>query len=258
LKAVHAQSAIEVRGLSKSFRGAQGPYRVLDGVTLSIAAGEFVSLIGPSGGGKSTLLNILAGLDGADAGSVHIHGQRPGALPPIAYMQQKDLLLPWRSLWDNLLLGPELRSREARRRAEAQARALLREFRLEGFAQAWPAQLSGGMRQRAALIRTLLCEQPVLLLDEPFGALDAISRGRLQRLLLRVWRQYGKTVLLVTHDVEEAVLLSNRVLVLSGMPGRVLAEYGVPLPHEARAESPETLRLKARILATLERHDAEL
>lgn len=257
MKALQAQAAIEVRALDKSFEGAQGRYQVLDGVTLSIAAGEFVSLLGPSGGGKSTLLNILAGLDAADAGLVRIQGTPPGPRPPVAYMQQKDLLLPWRSLWDNILLGPELRSRSERRRLETEARALLREFGLERFARAWPAQLSGGMRQRAALVRTLLCEQPILLLDEPFGALDAITRGRLQRLLLRVWREYGKTVLLVTHDVEEALLLSHRVVVLSAMPGRVLAEYGVPIPHEARAESPELLRMRARILSTLEGPDAD-
>jgi NitT/TauT family transport system ATP-binding protein len=256
LKAVQAEPAIEVRALCKSFEGAQGRYQVLDGVTLSIAGGEFVSLLGPSGGGKSTLLNILAGLDAADAGGAFVLGRPAGGRPPIAYMQQKDLLLPWRSLWDNILLGPELRSRAERHRLAGAARELLGEFGLERFAQAWPAQLSGGMRQRAALVRTLLCEQPILLLDEPFGALDAITRGRLQKLLLRVWREFGKTILLVTHDVEEALLLSHRVVVLSGMPGRVLAEYGVPIPHEARAESPELLRMRARLLRTLEGPDA--
>jgi len=257
LKAVQKQTAIEVRSLRKSFAGAQGRYQVLDGVALSIAAGEFVSLLGPSGGGKSTLLNILAGLDEPDAGSAHVLGHPPGSHAPIAYMQQKDLLLPWRSLWDNILIGPELHSRAERRRLEASARDLLHEFGLERFADAWPAQLSGGMRQRAALLRTLLCEQPILLLDEPFGALDAITRGRLQQMLLRVWREFGKTVLLVTHDVEEALLLSHRVIVLSGMPGHVLAEYPVPLPHEARAESPELLRMRGRILRSLEGPDAQ-
>ncbi len=268
MKAVQAQAAIDVHALRKSFDGAEGRYQVLDGVTLSIAAGEFVSLLGPSGGGKSTLLNILAGLDEPDSGSARIHGLRSGGLgsargapprprQPIAYMQQKDLLLPWRTLWDNILLGPELRSRAERRRLESAARALLREFQLERFTRAFPAQLSGGMRQRAALLRTLLCEQPILLLDEPFGALDAITRGRLQKLLLRVWREFDKTVLLVTHDVEEAVLLSHRVIVLSAMPGRVLAEFAVPIPHEARPDAPETLRLRSRILKTLEGPDAD-
>jgi len=265
LKAVQAKAAIEVQALRKSFDGAEGRYVVLDGVTLSIAEGEFVSLLGPSGGGKSTLLNILAGLEEPDAGSARIqaapgtgHSAAPGGpRRPIAYMQQKDLLLPWRTLWENILLGPELRSRAERQRLEPVARELLREFHLERFARAFPAQLSGGMRQRAALLRTLLCEQPILLLDEPFGALDAITRGRLQRLLLRVWRQYEKTVLLVTHDVEEAVLLSHRVIVLSPMPGHVLAEYTVPIPHEARPDAPETLRLRTRILKTLEGPDAQ-
>jgi ABC-type nitrate/sulfonate/bicarbonate transport system ATPase subunit len=230
---------------------------VLERVSFGIARGEFVSLLGPSGGGKSTLLNLLAGLESPDAGTVFIQRDGTGVRPSIAYMQQKDLLLPWRTLWENILLGPELRSAAQKRRLEPTARDLLREFRLEGFARAYPAQLSGGMRQRAALLRTLLCEQPILLLDEPFGALDAITRGKLQRMLLRVWREFDKTVLLVTHDVEEAVLLSHRILLLSGRPGRVVGEFPVPLPHAVRRESPETLRLRTHILAALEGGNGE-
>lgn len=251
MKALQAESAIEALSLFKSFQGAQGRYLVLDNVSLTITRGEFVSMLGPSGGGKSTLLNVLAGLEQPDEGTVRIEGRAPGWYPSIAYMQQKDLLLPWRTLWDNVLLAPELKSRAEKRRAADTARKLVHEFKLEGFLRTYPAQLSGGMRQRAALIRTLLCDQDILLLDEPFGALDAITRGRLQALLLRVWRAYGKTVLLVTHDVDEAVLLSDRVVVLSAMPGRVLGEFAIPIPQHARAASPETLRLKARILETL-------
>ena len=259
MSAVHTAAAIEVQAVSKWYVGAAGPYQVLDEVSLSIVAGEFVSLIGPSGGGKSTLLNLLAGLEAADAGLVRIDGKGLGTRPPIAYMQQKDLLLPWRTLWDNLLLGPELGGRKERARLTGMARELVLAFGLAGFEQAYPAQLSGGMRQRAALIRTLLCEQPILLLDEPFGALDAITRRRLQQLLLRVWQDYGQTVLLVTHDVDEAVLLSQRVMVFSAMPGRVLSAYDVPIPYAQRVrmhEVPEALRLRSHLLAALEGPDA--
>ena len=260
---------MEFRGISKSYRVGKGTFAVLENVSLGIGRGEFVSLLGPSGGGKSTLLDILAGLEAPDAGQVRIANGEPrdrpaeaslpgGPLPvpppPIADMQQKDLLLPWRTLWDNVLIAPELVSSAERRRVEPLAAELLRAYGLDGFQKAYPAQLSGGMRQRAALIRTLLCEREILLLDEPFGALDAITRGRLQQLLLRVWREYGKTVLLVTHDVEEALLMSDRVVVLSARPGRVLRDIPVNLPQAVRARSPETLRLKQQILEMLEEH----
>lgn len=239
--------------LDKSFVTRQvGAYQVLRDVSLEVAPGAFVSLLGPSGGGKTTLLNVLAGLETADAGTVVVADARPGEPPPIAYMQQKDLLLPWRTLWDNLLLGPELRSRAERARREGAAAALLKAFQLERFARAFPAQLSGGMRQRAALARTLLCGREVLLLDEPFGALDAITRRRLHGYLLEQWRALGLTVLLVTHDVEEALALSTRVVLLSQRPGRILDDIPVPLPHAERADSPEMLKLKTRILDVLD------
>ncbi|MBI4081044.1 MAG: ABC transporter ATP-binding protein [Candidatus Lambdaproteobacteria bacterium] len=246
---------MEAVALTKSYASRAGTYPVLAGVTLALAPGEFVGVLGPSGGGKSTLLNILAGLEPPDGGQVRIHGRPPGARPPIAYMQQKDLLLPWRTLWDNVLLGPELESPHDRVRLEPKARELVRQFRLEGFADHYPAQLSGGMRQRTALIRTLLCERNILLLDEPFGALDALTRRRLHRHLLRVWREFGQTVLLVTHDVEEAIALSTRIVVLSARPGRIVDVFPLDVPHELRERTGETLRLKQRILEVLEGDD---
>jgi len=171
-------------------------------------------------------------------------------------MQQKDLLLPWRTIWENILLGPEIRSAAERTRLEPEAREWLEALHLAEFREAYPAQLSGGMRQRAALIRTLLCEREILLLDEPFGAVDALTRRRLQRHLLRIWERLGKTVVLVTHDVEEALLLATRILLLSSRPGRIVEELEVMLPHRVRAQSPETLRMKLQILDTLERSDA--
>ena len=252
----HLASAIEVAGLHKTFRSRFGTYAVLQDVSLDIAEGEFVSLVGPSGSGKSTLLNMLAGLEHPQQGVVRILGAPQVYPAPVAYMQQKDLLLPWRTLWDNILLGPEIRSKAERGRLHDEAAALVQAFHLDGFTDAYPAQLSGGMRQRAALIRTLLCEQPILLLDEPFSGVDALTRGHLQQYLLEMWRQYRKTVVLVTHDVEEALLLSDRVLVLSARPGRLIGEFPMTLPRPARAQSPETLRLKTRIVEMLDSDEA--
>ena len=256
---VSAAYAIEVRGLFQSFdspgnRGSE-PIAVLEDISLSLPPGAFVTLVGPSGAGKSTLLNILAGIEPIMKGEVNIEGRPPRAGSSSAYMQQKDLLLPWRTLWENVLLAPELRSRREYREKQEWATRLLVDFGLDGFQHHYPAQLSGGMRQRAALIRTLLCDRPVLLLDEPFGALDAITRRRLQALLLSIWRDYKKTVLLVTHDVDEALFLSEKVMVLSGTPGRLLHEFTVPLPHARREGSPEILQLKMNILARLENGD---
>ena len=244
------EPAVSVEGVSKRFVAGGAPVTALAGLTLHIADGEFVSLLGPSGAGKSTVLNLVAGLEVPDEGRVAVAGVAvgQGGPTPIAYMQQKDLLLPWRTVWDNVLLGPELRSAAERGRMTAQARRLLAEFGLEGFAQAWPAELSGGMRQRAALIRTLLCERPVLLLDEPFGALDAITRGRLQAHLAAVWRTMNKTVLLVTHDVDEALLLSTRVILLGGPPGHVEEDLALP----KSMDETERQRLRGRVLQRLD------
>lgn len=243
--------AFRVEKLSKDFESGAGRYAVLRDVSLAVTEGEFLCVLGPSGSGKSTLLNVMAGLEAPDAGWVHVHGQPPGGRPPVAYMQQKDLLLPWRTLWQNILLGPELASREVRQQQEPRARELLGSFQLQGFANAYPAQLSGGMRQRAALIRTLLCGRRYLLLDEPFGALDALTRTRLQQLLLGVWRELGLTIVLVTHDVEEALRLATRIVLLSSRPGRISGEYALPWPHDQRRVAGEVLELKERILAML-------
>jgi ABC-type nitrate/sulfonate/bicarbonate transport system ATPase subunit len=251
VKAVREQPVLTAEGLSKSYAAAAGRLAVLEDVRLDVPRGAFLALLGPSGSGKSTLLNLLAGLERPERGLVRIADARPGEAPPIAYMQQKDLLLPWRTVWNNVLLGPELRGAAERARREIEALDWLRAFKLERFRDAYPAQLSGGMRQRAALIRTILCHQPILLLDEPFGAVDALTRRRLQAHLFELWESLGKTVVLVTHDVEEALLLATRVVLLAGQPGRIVEEIEIPLPHRARAQSPETLRLKLRILERL-------
>ena len=248
---------LETRGLSKAFpAGSSSRERVpaLEGVDLEISDGEFVSIVGPSGCGKSTLFNILAGLIRPSGGEVLLDGRAPDQLlGHIGYMPQKDLLMPWRTVLDNVTLGLELSKvprREARRRALEQ----FPRFGLRGFERRWPGELSGGMRQRAALLRTFLAGREVMLLDEPFGALDALTRQAMQEWLLQVWQADRKTILFVTHDVEEAIYLSDRVYVMSGRPGRMHLCVEVPFPRPrtfAMTSDPEFVALKARLLEPL-------
>ena len=227
---------------------------VLAGVDLAVSQGQFVSIIGPSGCGKSTLLNIIAGLDHADTGTVELDGDATGQkLGRVGYMQQKDLLMPWRSVLDNAALGLELQGMP-RRQARRRALELTDLFGLQGFEKQYPFALSGGMRQRAAFLRTMLLDQDVVLLDEPFGALDALTRVQMQEWLLDLWAALGKTIVLVTHDVDEAILLSDRVYVLTIRPGQVTMVLDVDLPRPRgfrQVTEPAFVDLKARILAPL-------
>ncbi|MGD0981908.1 MAG: ABC transporter ATP-binding protein [Solirubrobacteraceae bacterium] len=224
-------NALEARGLAKTYAAADGndPLHALSDISLELGAGEFVSLVGPSGCGKSTLLKILAGLIAPSGGDVLLDGAKPDVLLGcVGYMPQDDLLMAWRTTLDNVSLGLELAG-VSRADARVQARAELSRFGLEGFERHWPRALSGGMRQRAALLRTFLAGRDVLLLDEPLGALDALTREEMREWLLEVWEADRKTILMVTHDVEEAVFLSDRVYVMSPRPGRVTATVEVPL-----------------------------
>lgn len=208
-----------------------GPLPVLDGVAFGVGPGEFVSVIGPSGCGKSTLFGVIAGLERPDDGRVLVDGQdATGRVEAFAYMPQQDLLFPWRSVLDNTTLGLEVAGM-ARRAARERARPLFGPFGLAGFENARPHELSGGMRQRAALLRTVLQDRAVLLLDEPFGALDSLTRADMQAWLDGVRAQFGWTVLLITHDIREAVYLSDRVVVLGPRPARVRCEIGIRLPR---------------------------
>ncbi len=245
---------VELRGVSKAFRVDGRVVQALEDVSLAAGAGEFVTLIGPSGCGKSTLFNIICGLLEPDAGEIWLDGEkatrRAGRL---GYMPQRDLLLPWRSVLDNAILGPEIAG-QSRAAARDEARALLPLFGLDGFEAVYPAALSGGMRQRAALLRTFLCHRDVMLLDEPFGALDALTRAELQTWLVGVWERFRHTVLFVTHDVEEAVFLSDRVVVLTRRPGRVQAVLDVALPRPRLRDlvtTPAFADRKARLLDAL-------
>lgn len=225
---------IVVDALTKSFPqpGRRGTRRqILGGVSFTVQPGEFVSVIGPSGCGKSTLFNLLAGLETPDAGTIRFGADGAGPVPGhCAYMPQKDLLFPWRTVLDNTILGLQVHGvgkAEARRRA----RELFEVFGLSGFEDARPAQLSGGMRQRAAMLRTVVQERELLLLDEPFGALDSLTRTEMQAWLQDVWQRYRWMVLMITHDIREAVYLSDRVIVLSGRPATVRRAVRVDLPR---------------------------
>ena len=224
----------------------------LDGIDLEVSPEEVLAVVGPSGCGKSTLLELMAGLQEPDEGTVSALGatEAAGRRAACAYMPQRDLLLPWRDALANAALALECQGvarAEARRRAEP----LFERFGLAEFESARPSELSGGMRQRVAFLRTLLPGRPVLLLDEPFGALDSITRASMQRWLAEALAQEPRTVLLVTHDVEEALFLADRVAVLSPRPGRVVAELEVGLARPREVTSPEFGALKRRALEAL-------
>lgn len=222
-----------------------GTTQVLDGVSLTVRAGEFVSILGPSGAGKSTVLRLLVGGLVPDRGQIAFDGKPLATRErPFAFMPQRDALMPWRRIIDNVTLGLEVQG-IARHVARAHAAPLLAPFGLAGFERHWPAQLSGGMRQRAALLRTVVQNRPMLLLDEPFGALDALTRTGMQRWLAERWQAERWTTLLVTHDVREAICLSDRIYVLSARPARVLHEFAVPLP---RPRLPHALPVAAHAL----------
>jgi ABC-type nitrate/sulfonate/bicarbonate transport system ATPase subunit len=229
-----------------------GRVSALEGVDLAVGAEEVLAVVGPSGCGKSTLLELLAGLQEPDEGSVSVLGDSDAGSrrASCAYMPQRDLLLPWRDALANAALALECQgvgAGEARRRAEP----LFERFGLAEFEEAHPRELSGGMRQRVAFLRTLLPGRPVLLLDEPFGALDSITRGTMQRWLADALAREPRTVVLVTHDVEEAVFLADRVVVLSPRPGRVVADLPVELPRPRDVTGAEFTSVKRRALEAL-------
>lgn len=242
-------TGLEIRDLSLTL----GDTPVLDRLSLHVNAGEFVSILGPSGCGKSSLFRLLIGDLTPDRGQIILNGAQPGK--GFAFMPQRDALLPWRRIIDNVTLGLEVAG-TPRRAARAQAEPLMTQFGLNGFERHYPAQLSGGMRQRAALLRTVIQGRPVQLLDEPFGALDALTRNRIQGWFETRWQAAGWTTLLVTHDVREAVALSDRIYVLSPRPGRVVAQFAVtaPRPRLGRALPESAHAIEQRILDTIFTH----
>ena len=221
---------LEIDGISKTFESARGERVVaLEPVSLAIPQGRFLTILGPSGCGKSTIFNIIAGLEIPSTGTVTMDGTPIiGMSGVVSYMLQKDLLLPWRSIIDNVILGMEI-DRVPKAEAKGRALPLLQRYGLGGFENRYPSELSGGMRQRAALLRTMLCDRDVILLDEPFAALDAQTRADMQEWLLDVWDDFKKTVIFVTHDVDEGIYLSDEVVVMSGRPGRIIERTPIEL-----------------------------
>ena len=238
-------TSVVVSGVTRRF--AKGAVTALEGLDLEVRPGEVLGVVGPSGCGKSTLLELVAGLQRPDEGSVHVDGEA-------AYMPQRDLLLPWRDALGNAALALECQG-VGRKEARARARPLFERFGLADFEGARPGELSGGMRQRVAFMRTLLAGRPVLLLDEPFASLDAITRGEMQEWLATALATESRTAVLVTHDVEEALYLCDRVAVLSARPARVLAEVRAPgtrlVPRLASITSPRFVEARERALAAL-------
>jgi len=234
--------AVELERAGRVFAGERAPVVALEELTLSVAAGELLALVGPSGAGKTTLLELICGLQQPDSGRIRS--------APAALMPQHDLLLPWMDASENAALALRIAGiprTEARRRAGALFGAL----GLEGFQRARPRELSGGMRQRVAFLRTLLSGKPVLCLDEPFGALDAITRAEMQEWLAGALTAEPRTVILVTHDVEEAILLADRVAVLSPRPGRLVAELEIAIPRPRRRTERELQELREQVLELL-------
>jgi ABC-type nitrate/sulfonate/bicarbonate transport system ATPase subunit len=246
---------LDLRGVSKTF----GTTTALSPMDLEIERGSFVSIVGPSGCGKSTLFNVLSGLLRPDDGTITLEGNNViGATGHVGYMLQKDLLVPWRTVLGNITLGARLKGKVTPENREL-ATGFAEKYGLGEFLNHYPSALSGGMRQRVALMRTLATNHQLLLLDEPFGALDAQTRFEMQQWLLQVWRDTERTVLFITHDVDEAVFLSDRVLVMSPRPGRVVDDLRVDLPRPRTLDtlvSPAFTELKARVLHQLHRERA--
>ncbi len=241
-----AAADIQLRSLTKVFRRGGRRTVAFSDVDLTVAPGEFVCLLGPSGCGKSTLLRVVAGMLGADSGSVTVAGHRvtgPGAERGMLF--QRPMLFPWLNTRDNVLFGPRAqRSRGLDERSDADlfadADSILETVGLAEFADAYPHELSGGMQHRAAFARALITRPSVLLMDEPFGALDAITRLRMQQFLLTMWEQYRITILFVTHDIEEAILLGDRVVLMGGRPPGLAQIIDVPLDRPRAADSVDS------------------
>jgi NitT/TauT family transport system ATP-binding protein len=253
---VRVANAVTLSNVAKTYHAAQGDIHALGPISLSMASGETLAVVGPSGCGKSTLLRIVAGLDDA-TGSVRV-GERAVTAPvsDVGIVFQRDLLLDWRTVFRNVLLPSELQSKIDRGSAQRRATELLGELGVADFANRYPWELSGGMRQRVAIARAMLCRPAMLLLDEPFSALDALTRDQMNVILQKVQMGEPVTTLLITHSIQEAVFLSDRVIVMSARPGTVLDDIAVPFPRPRRLslrEEPGFVEIARRIRVQFER-----
>jgi ABC-type nitrate/sulfonate/bicarbonate transport system ATPase subunit len=240
-----SKPVLQIKNLTKSFEDSH--LKVLDAISLNVRKGELVSIIGPSGCGKSTLLDCIAGLTVPDSGQIQI-AETP------AYMFQDDIMFPWRTVLDNVLLPLEVKGMK-KKEAREKAWELLQKFGFEKFVSYYPSQLSGGMKERASLLRTYLCQKEFMLLDEPFSKLDAITKVHMQQWFLETLQASQKTVLFVTHDVEEAIFLADRIYVLSQRPGKIIKELAVPFRKQRTAvlsTSKEFVAIKKQIIHVLQ------
>ncbi|HHV28351.1 MAG TPA: ABC transporter ATP-binding protein [Clostridium sp.] len=246
------RTKIKIENLSKTFKAKKKSLEVLKNINIELYENQFVSLIGPSGCGKSTILRILAGLEKDFSGDITVNGESIKASSfQFGYMPQKDLLMPWRTVYKNIILPLEINGTQDRK---LEVENLIKEFGLQGFENFYPGEISGGMKQRAGILRTFLMDSDIMLLDEPFGALDAITRIKMQEWLLKVLIEHKKTVLFITHDIEEAVFLSDRVYVLSDRPAHVIKTLDIGFPRPRNREmlsSREFLEYKDILLKAL-------
>jgi NitT/TauT family transport system ATP-binding protein len=242
---------IEIRGVQKEFVKGERRVIALQDIDLDVAQREFVAILGPSGCGKSTLLNMVAGFDRPTRGSVKVEGEEiVDPSPRRCVVFQEPALFPWLTVMDNVVFGPKTRRQPA---ADYRPRAaqIIEQVGLRGFEASYPAELSGGMRQRVGIARVLIMEPRVLLMDEPFGSLDAQTRSLMQELLLALWQRHQQTVLFITHDIEEALLLADRVCVMTARPGRIKKSIPVPMPRPRSIDltlSPEFNALRREVL----------
>jgi ABC-type nitrate/sulfonate/bicarbonate transport system ATPase subunit len=248
------EPCLRIRDVHKAFTASTGPFEALRGINITVAKGEFICLLGASGCGKSTLLRIIAGFEKATRGSVAVRGinvVRPG--PDRGMVFQDYALFPWLTVRENIEFGPRHRGVTAAEIEKLTAQFLAM-VGLTGFAERYPHQLSGGMKQRVAIARVLANDTDILLMDEPFGALDALTRSKLQEELIEIWRNTGLTVIFVTHSVEEAVVLADRVLVMTAGPGRIDSEIRIDLPRPRDVSSPEFNLLRRDVARRLTSH----
>ena len=254
----HKPPLLKLVNVWKRFGDGPSQVTAVSNVDLQIEPGQFITLIGPSGCGKSTLFNMIGGLLPADDdGSILMNGvpQKDGELlGKVSFMPQRDLLFPWRNVIDNAILALEIEG-VSKKDAREKALAMLPDFGLKGFEKHYPHQLSGGMRQRVALMRTFLFERDLILLDEPFGALDALTRAMMQRWLLDIWQRYKRTVLFITHDLDESIFLGDKVVVMSARPGTIKLQETIELPRPREASvvtSEGFIAVKRRLLDAVE------
>lgn len=245
--------SVEIKDLTRLFtRDDGGIVQAIGGVSLSISDDEFISFVGPSGCGKTTLLRIIAGLDQASGGTILVDGRQiSGTSPMVGMVFQEYSLFPWRNVLDNVAFGPQMRGIAKKERRDI-ARMYVSLVGLEQFEKSYPYELSGGMRQRVAIARALANDPDLLLMDEPFGALDAQTRNKMQVELLSIWERSKKTILFVTHSVDEAVFLSDRIVVMSPRPGKIRSVVQVTIPRPRDRTAPEFAQLRREVLALID------